>query len=146
VADPQKQESVGETAGLSKHKGGCLGLTLLLIGLAGFAGAVLRFWLSGWVSRRWNSALPLGTFIINITGAFALGLLVGLSDQQLVPGVWYLVLGTGFLGAFTTFSTWMLESTRLIQSGRLATAAANVAGSVVIGLAAAGAGWAVAVL
>lgn len=121
-----------------------MGLTLLLIGLAGFAGAVLRFWLSGWVGQRWTAPFPLGTFIINITGAFALGLLVGLSDQQLVPRVWYLVLGTGFLGAFTTFSTWMLESMHLIQSGQLATAAANVAGSVVIGLAAAGAGWVVA--
>lgn len=136
-----------KAAGLSKDKGDSyLGWTLLLIGLAGFAGAVLRFWLSGQVGRRWNSPFPLGTFLINITGAFALGLLAGLSDQQLVPKVWYLMLGTGLLGAFTTFSTWMLESTRLIQSGKLATAAANVVGSVIIGLAAAGAGWAVAAL
>jgi len=115
-------------------------LTLLGIGLAGFAGAVLRFWLCSWVGRRWTAPFPLGTFTINIVGAFALGMLVGLSGRQVLPNVWYLVLGTGFLGAFTTFSTWMLESLRLIQSGRLAVAAANVAGSVAVGLAAAGVG------
>lgn len=118
-------------------------MALVLIGVAGFAGAVARAWLSSSVSRRWTAPFPLGTFLTNMIGAFALGLLVGLTDHQVISKAWYLVLGTGFLGAFTTFSTWMLESVRLIQSGRFAVAAANVVGSVVIGLAAADAGWAV---
>jgi len=121
-----------------------LRLTMILIGVAGFAGAILRFWLGAWIGRRWTSPFPMGTFVINIAGAFALGLLIGLSDRQLVPAAWRLVLGTGFLGAFTTFSTWMLETAHLTRTRSYLTAAANVVTSILCGLGAAGLGLAVA--
>lgn len=110
--------------------------------LLGGAGAVARFRIDGAISARREGAFPLGTFTINIAGAFVLGLLTGAS----VTGTWLFVVGTGFLGAFTTFSTWMFETERLVEDGEANVAVANLVLSVAAGLAAAGAGWAIGAL
>ncbi len=114
------------------------------IGLAllGGVGAVLRYAVDGWVGRRFTTLFPLGTFSINVVGSFALGLLTGAHPAS---DVLFLV-GTGLIGSFTTFSTWIFETQRLGEQGEVAVAWWNVAGTVAAGLAAAGAGWALAAL
>jgi CrcB protein len=108
----------------------------------GGAGAVARFRIDGTISARREGEFPLGTFAINIVGAFVLGLLTGAS----VTGGWLFVVGTGFLGSFTTFSTWIFETDRLAEDGEGAVALANLGVSMAAGLAAAAAGWAIGAL
>ena len=101
--------------------------------LAGAAGAVARAAVSGAVQRRWRRS-GAGTLVVNLSGAFALGLWVGL------PGVaadWVEVVGTGFLGAFTTFSTWMAEAAAGWRAGRRAAVAVRLAAALVLGIGAA---------
>lgn len=112
------------------------------LALVGGVGAVARFLIDGAISPRREGPFPLGTFVINIAGAFTLGLLTGAS----VTGAWLFILGTGFLGSFTTFSTWIFETDRLAEDGEEGVAGANLGISVVAGLAAAGAGWAIGAL
>lgn len=114
----------------------------IALALVGGIGAVARFLLDGAISTRREGAFPLGTFTINITGALALGLLTGAG----VTGAWLFVLGAGFLGSFTTFSTWVFETERLAEDGEEAVAIANLGLSIVAGLAAAGGGWAIGAL
>lgn len=111
-------------------------LVLLAVGILGGVGAVARFVLDGAVSRRLGRDFPFGTLLVNVTGAFALGALAG---AALGPGVDRLA-GTGLLGAFTTFSTWALESHRLGEDGRLRLAGVNFAVSLALGLLAVWAG------
>lgn len=103
------------------------------VGLLGGVGAIARFLLDGQVSRRAGREFPYGTFIVNISGAFVLGLLVGAA----LDGNAYSLAGTGFIGGFTTFSTWTLESHRLGEDGRLRVGVVNFAVSLVLGIAAA---------
>ena len=100
------------------------------VGLLGGAGALLRFFLDGLIAARAGRDLPLGTFVINITGAMTLGLLVGLG----FTGSRLVLAGTATIGSYTTFSTWILESHRLVEDGELALASANVLCSLGIGL------------
>jgi CrcB protein len=117
---------------------------LLLVGLGGFGGAVLRWLVDGWVSERNPSAFPLGTFVVNLTGSFVLGVLFAwVLERDVLPPDVRLPLMVGFLGAYTTFSTFMLESWRLIEEGAYGLAAANLVGSVALGLVAVVAGLAV---
>ena len=102
------------------------------LALAGGLGAMARFLLDGAVSERAGRALPIGTLAVNLSGAFVLGLLDGAG----VGGDALHLAGTGFVGAYTTFSTWMLETHRLAEEGEAAAAIANVAGSLALGLAA----------
>ena len=119
-------------------------MQLVLVGLGGFAGAVLRWLVDGWVSERNPTAFPLGTLAINLTGSFVLGVLFAwVIERNVLPPDVRLPLMVGFLGAYTTFSTFMLESWRLIEEGAYALAAANLVGSVVLGLVAVVAGLAV---
>ena len=104
--------------------------------VASGAGAVLRFLLDGAVSRRVPGSMPYGTLLVNLTGAFALGLLAGLA----VPRDFELLLGVGVIGAYTTFSTWMFETQRLIEERQFVLALTNICVSVVAGLATAAAG------
>lgn len=87
-------------------------LKVLLVIIGGFFGAVARFWVSGMVARRFPSPYPYGTLAVNGIGCFLIGFLWGL---QLSEWLWVL-LSTGFLGAFTTFSTFQWESFQLFQS------------------------------
>jgi CrcB protein len=107
---------------------------VLGVGLLGGLGALARFLLDGGVSRRTGREFPYGTFTVNILGAFVLGVLVGAALAKNA----YTLTGTGFIGAFTTFSTWTLESHRLGEDGRLRVGLLNFALSLVIGV---GAAW-----
>jgi CrcB protein len=106
------------------------------IGLAGGVGAIARLLLDGSVSDAVGRAFPWGTLAVNVSGALALGVLVGAG----VGGDALRLAGTGFLGGYTTFSTWMLETHRLAEDGRWRGAVANVAVSLGAGLLAVWAG------
>ena len=109
---------------------------LLAVGALGGMGAIGRFLLDGAVSRRIAGGFPFGTLVVNLSGAFALGLLLGVA----LEGDAYRELGTGLIGGYTTFSTWALESHRLGEDGELRLGALNFAVSLALGLAAAWAG------
>lgn len=114
---------------------------LVWAGVAAFGavGAYARFTVAAWVTTRRPGEFPAGTFVVNLTGAFVLGLLTGLS----VTGDALLIIGTGLLGAYTTFSTWMVEAQRLGEDGDLAVMVAYLAWSMIAGVATAGLGWAI---
>jgi CrcB protein len=114
-----------------------MSLTVVLgIGLLGGVGAIARFALDGAVASRAGRAFPYGTLAVNILGSFLLGVLVGAA----LSASTYRLIGTGLIGAFTTFSTWMLESHRLGEDRRLDVGLANFAVSLVLGVTAAWAG------
>lgn len=114
----------------------------LLVAAGGFVGAPARYLLDRAVSRRIESELPWGTLLVNVSGSLLLGLLAGLSLGAHLPSTTYALLATGFCGAYTTFSTFTFETVRLVQDGRLVRAVGNTAASVLVGLAAATAGFA----
>lgn len=115
-------------------------MTVLLLALAGGLGAVARFVLDGAVSTARPWRYPVATTLINLTGSFLLGLLAGLAATALLPGSALLVLGTGFLGGYTTFSTAAYEAVRLAEQRRWGAALLHGVGQVVAatGLAALG--------
>jgi CrcB protein len=100
------------------------------VALFGGVGALLRFAVDGWVAERAGSEFPWGTFVVNISGAFALGVLAGAA----LHGDALLLGGTAVLGSYTTFSTWMLEAHRLGEEGELPLALVNIVLSLVVGL------------
>ncbi len=116
----------------------------LLVGLGGFLGANARYLLGGWVADRLGPSFPYGTFVINVTGSFVIGLFLSLITERFTtpPGL-RLFFAIGFLGAYTTFSTFTYESLALVGSRAYLAAAANVIGSVVVGLIAVALGAAV---
>ena len=114
----------------------------LVVAAGGFIGAPCRYLLDRAVTRRVNSDLPWGTFAINVSGSFLLGFLTGLTLNHHLSDLGKAVLGTGFCGAYTTFSTFTFETLRLVEDGRYLEAAGNVTVSVVVGLAAATGGLA----
>lgn len=107
------------------------------VGVFGAIGSWARFRVGGLIAARRPSDFPLGTFVVNLTGGFLLGLLTGMS----VTGDALLVFGTGLLGGYTTFSTWMVEAQRLGEDGEWATMGAYLLGSMLAGLATTGLGW-----
>jgi CrcB protein len=111
------------------------------VAVGGAFGAVARFAIDGWVSERTGGLFPWGTLLINVSGAFLLGLLATLAiDRSVLSPEIRPVAMIGFLGAYTTFSTWMLDCWRFMQEGAWALAAANLVGSVLLGLVAVGLG------
>lgn len=118
-------------------------MTIVLVALGGAAGATSRYLVDAFVSERAGGAFPWGTLVINASGSFALGLLFALAiERAILPPEIRGPLLIGFIGAYTTFSTLMLESWRLAEDGAIALAFANLAGSVGIGLVAVFAGLA----
>ena len=116
-------------------------MNLVLIALGGALGAVSRFLLGNAVSKAIGSALPYGTFVVNVIGCFAMGLLMTIIvDRELLPAAWRLFLCVGFLGGFTTFSSFAYEGLMLLNEGRLLAVLTYVGGSVGLGLVAAAAG------
>lgn len=114
-------------------------MNLMMIALGGALGAVSRFLLGNAVSKAVGSALPYGTFVINVIGCFAMGLLMTLIvDREMLPAAWRLFLCVGFLGGFTTFSSFGYEALMMLTEGRLLAVLAYVGGSVALGLVAAG--------
>jgi CrcB protein len=108
--------------------------TTLAIAAAGALGAVSRHQLESFVNRHWGDVFPWGTFVVNVSGSFALGVLVGLFAHRLGVPLWLQAAATvGFLGAYTTFSTLSLQVYRSTATGHLAIAVANAVGSLVAG-------------
>jgi fluoride exporter len=103
------------------------------VGLIGGIGAVCRLLVDKAVSHRIGRPFPFGTLVVNLSGAWLLGFFGGLA---LAPHI-ALLAGTAFVGSYTTFSTWMLETQRLAEERQVVSAFANIAVSVVLGLAAA---------
>lgn len=110
-------------------------MPLLLIGVGGFVGAVTRYLVDTAVTQRLGPAFPFGTLAVNLSGSFVLGLLVALSAERgLLPTDIRGPVLIGFLGAYTTFSTFTLESWRLIEGGAPALAVVNLLGSIALGM------------
>lgn len=111
-------------------------LPYLLVGIGGFLGANARFLVAQAVVTLWPTRFPLGTLLINVSGSFLLGVLGSVIAQRLSPAsdMFRLALGVGFLGAFTTFSTFELETHSLLEDGAWLTASAYVGVSVFVGL------------
>ena len=115
-------------------------LLVLAVAAAGGVGAVARLVVDGALRSWLRIGFPIGTTIINVTGSFLLGLVTGLALVHGLPPEWRAVLGTGFLGGYTTFSTASYETVRLAQQRRYRAALVNGVGMLVLALAAAGAG------
>ena len=111
-------------------------LPWLGLGALGALGAFGRFTVDAAVSARWPGDFPFGTLVVNLSGGFVLGMLVGLE----IPSDALLVVGTGLLGAYTTFSTWMVETQRLGEHGEWRLVWLNLVVPMVAGLAVTGLG------
>jgi CrcB protein len=109
-------------------------MNYLVIGVGGFFGAIIRYVLAVWIGQRWGRSFPLGTFVINISGSFLIGLLMTLMAERFIENPqWRLLLVVGFLGAYTTFSTFEYETGALLKDGEWLFASLNVILSVVVG-------------
>ena len=106
----------------------------LIIGAGGFIGAITRYALATWIGQKWGRTFPLGTFVINVSGSFVIGLLMTLLTERFMTNpLWRLLLVVGFLGAYTTFSTFEYETGKLFKDGELLLAGLNVVLSVFSG-------------
>ena len=118
----------------------------LLVSIAAGLGAVARYLVDTVVQHRHRGSFPLGTMTINVAGSFVLGLVTGLATHHGLSSRTTIVVGVGFCGGFTTFSTWMWESLVLAQNRAQRAAVVNTFGSLMLGLVAAGAGLGLALL
>jgi len=106
-----------------------------MIAIGGAAGAVTRYLVDGWVLDRTGAGFPFGTLAINLSGSFLIGVIAALTiDRAVLPAEIRGPVMIGFVGAYTTFSTLMLESWRLVETGQNVAALANLAGSVALGM------------
>ncbi len=119
--------------------------TYVLVALGGLLGANARYLVSTWSAARWGTSFPFGTLLINVTGSFVMGfflrVLAGRFDDNADAR---LLVATGFLGAYTTFSTFAFESVALLRQRNLDAALRNLLGSAVLGIAGAAGGIALA--
>jgi len=112
---------------------------ILLISTGAILGANARYWIGDWIAQKWGAAFPYGTLVINLTGSLLIGLFVSLATERfLIDPRWRLLLVVGFLGAYTTFSTYTLESFNLLERGQWLLGLTNALGSVLAGLLAVG--------
>jgi CrcB protein len=118
----------------------------LAVALAAAGGSVLRYVVDQLVQDRTRGDFPYGTLLINVSGSFVLGVVVGMAAHHGLDATATIVIGTGFAGGFTTLSTWAWETLALAEAGELLEASVNVIGSMAAGLAAAAAGLALAML
>lgn len=105
-------------------------MTYLAISIGAVLGANARFLVGGWIAERFGAAFPWGTLVINVTGSLLIGFVITLSTERLAPDWFRPLLAIGFLGSYTTFSTFSYETLSLVQNGAWLAAAANVAVSV----------------
>ena len=116
----------------------------LMVGIGGALGSVLRFWVGGYVGDRMGVRFPYGTFLINCTGSFLIGFVVTLlAERTHWSANWRYLIPIGFIGAYTTFSTFEYETLRAVQDGQVTTGLLNVALSVIVGFVAVWAGAAI---
>lgn len=105
-------------------------MTYVAISIGAVLGANARFLIGGWIAERFGTAFPWGTFVINVSGSLLIGIVVTLSTERLAPEWFRPLLAIGFLGSYTTFSTFSYETLSLVQNGAWLAAAANVVASV----------------
>jgi len=115
-------------------------VSFLVVALAGAFGAPMRYLIAAWMQHKTNGAFPWGTFIVNVSGSLLLGFITGMVLFHGFPNIPKLLIGTGFCGAYTTFSTFAFESVRLGEDGSLLEGLGNVVGSALAGLLGAGLG------
>jgi len=109
-------------------------LKYLMVGIGGFIGALARFWLGSYIGGKMGTSFPYGTFVINISGSFLIGfILTVLTTKAHLSPNWRYLIPVGFIGAYTTFSTFEFETLHTIQDGQFLIASLNVVLSVTIG-------------
>ena len=109
-------------------------MAYLWVALGGAAGAAARYGVVQWAGSRWGWSFPWGTFAVNVTGSFAIGLLMASLIGKGAEPPFRLLLVTGFLGCYTTFSAFSLETLSLLETRRFGEAALYIGGSVLLGL------------
>ena len=110
----------------------------IAIGVGGFAGAITRYAIGVYIGSRYGVGFPYGTFVINVSGSFLVGLILTLLARTTASPYWRYLLPIGFIGAYTTFSTFEYETLQAIQDGQLVTGLLNVTLSLIVGF---GAVW-----
>lgn len=117
---------------------------ILLIGVLGLVGTLARYWLSGWADQWWGGAFPFGTLIVNLIGCLAIGFLFHATEEKYLidPAIRSAVL-IGFLGGFTTFSSFAIQSLNLLRDGEIFLAGTNILISNIAGLCLAWVGYAI---
>jgi fluoride exporter len=112
-------------------------MKIAVVAIGGALGAVARYAVTLLVARFWMGAFPLATFLINVSGSFILGFFTTfVVEKSTLDPIWRLLVATGFVGAYTTFSTFEYETQALTETGATMIAVANVVGSVFAGFAA----------
>jgi fluoride exporter len=117
----------------------------VVFGVFGAFGALARYGVSGAVQRLWRTTFPVGTLVVNLTGAFSAGVLAGIASGRALPNLLAVAASVGFLGGYSTFSTWMVETVLAAETGGrvgIRRAVENLAVPLIVGVAAAGIGYA----
>jgi len=115
-------------------------LKYLAVGIGGFVGAIARYLLGTYIGSRYGMRFPYGTFVINMTGCFLIGLVLAVLARTTASTYWRYLIPIGFIGAYTTFSTFEYETLRAIQDGQMLTGLLNIGLSVIVGFIAVWAG------
>ena len=116
---------------------------IVMIGAAGLLGTLARYGLSGWVDQRWGGTFPTGTLIVNLVGCFLIGFLFHATQEKyLIDPVVRTTVLVGFLGGFTTFSSFAVQSVNLMRDGEMFFAGLNILASNIVGLVLVWAGYA----
>ena len=112
----------------------------VVVGIGGFLGAVARYVVGNYIGSRYGVRFPYGTFVINMSGSFLIGLVLTVLARTTASPYWRYLIPIGFIGAYTTFSTFEYETLRAVQDGQVTTGLLNIALSVVVGFLAVWAG------
>ena len=109
-------------------------MRFLVVGLGGFLGAIARYAVGVWIESFWRRDFPLATFLVNVSGCFILGFFLAMATERMsISPMMRLLVATGFVGAYTTFSTFEYETQRLTTTGAFGWALVNVLASVAVG-------------
>jgi CrcB protein len=109
-------------------------MTLVAISIGAVLGANARYLLGGWIAERFGTSFPYGTLVINVTGSILIGIALVIASDRLAPSWFRPFVAIGFLGSYTTFSTFSFETLNLVEDGAWLLAAVNAVGSVVAAL------------